>query len=219
MFDEKYEQTENVIQHAICNRSTCSKRVCVRRRDLYLVSCAALNTLNYCEAYLTVTSCLGHRVFWGHTLSNTHTSMNGYTSCCIPPDETLDSNSSKWEEWSVHRSACVLPRLSQRHHITLAFCYCVITAREKATHAKIKPWVSTGVWFTDFYWRWKVMFVDVKLHTCDWSERAQSRHLLSLNTGTLSCLCYVLDLLPAVRSPLLIKSRTDENCVSTRDCF
>ncbi len=47
---------------------------CVCECVLYLVSCVALHTVNYCEACLTVTSCLGHGVFWGHT--HTHKWMH-----------------------------------------------------------------------------------------------------------------------------------------------
>lgn len=115
---------------------------CVCECVLYLVSCVALHTVNYCEACLTVTSCLGHGVFWGHTLTHIHT--NGCTSCSIWPDLALVSLRSILSIFlCLH---CI------RVCLWLSFIGLVFVLWWKTTMA-IKPQVSTNsVYFLLLMW-------------------------------------------------------------------
>lgn len=116
----------------------------------------SFHTVNYCEACLTVTSCLGHGVFWAHTL--THIDKNECTSCSISPDLALDSKSEEHYQ-------CI-----SVYVFDIIYWACACTVRGKRTTA-IKPQVTTNCVY--FYWHWKVMFVDVKLYTCDCPEMTQ----------------------------------------------
>lgn len=164
---------------------------CVCECVLYLVSCVALHTVNYCEACLTVTSCLGHGVFWGHTLTHIHT--NGCTSCSIWPDLALESLRSVLSIFlCLH---CI------RVCLWLSFIRLVFVLWWKTTTA-IKPQVSTNsVYF---------FIVDVILHTCDCPEMAQiASPAVSKALGLFASAVYMSDFLTALRSPLLGRMRID----------